>query len=278
VLIDRREPELANRMRRMQSRLEQIPKPRQTKADFSPRLPQTVKPAGRAEHVHVRPVLPQGRTPGSPGLWLSPVLRITVSRTVYPRIWFWLPSVIWPDDENRWSRLVQNLIRNGARKFCCNAPWQASLFQDVKGLDLWAGPYCNLANALALEELKGIGFSGAIISPELSGQDMLSLPGKSPLPLGVVLTGPWPLCVARTVHQDIKPGALIQSPKKEPSFVHTKGPLVYHFPNWELDLSAHQRELEAAGYRLFIHLHEKRPKKMPAPQRVSTFNWDLQLL
>jgi putative protease len=148
----------------------------------------------------------------------------------------------------------------------------------VKGLDLWAGPYCNLANALALEELKGIGFSGAIISPELSGQDMLSLPGKSPLPLGVVLTGPWPLCVARTVHQDIKPGALIQSPKKEPSFVHTKGPLVYHFPNWELDLSAHQRELEAAGYRLFIHLHEKRPKKMPAPQRVSTFNWDLQLL
>jgi putative protease len=123
-----------------------------------------------------------------------------------------------------------------------------------------------------------MGFSGAIISPELSGQDMLSLPGKSPLPLGVVLTGPWPLCVARTVHQDIKPGALIQSPKKEPSFVHTKGPLVYHFPNWELDLSAHQRELEAAGYRLFIHLHEKRPKKMPAPQRVSTFNWDLQLL
>ena len=278
VLIDRREPELANRLRRMQSRLEQISKPSQTKADFSPRLPHAMKTAGRTEHVHVRPVLPQGRTPGSPGLWLSPVLRITASKTVYPRIWFWLPPVIWPDDEDRWARLLHNLIRSGARKFCCNSPWQASLFPDVEGLDLWAGPYCNLANALALEELQEIGFSGAIISPELSAQDILSLPRRSPLPLGVVLTGSWPLCVARTVHQDIKPGALIQSPKKEPSFVHNKGPLVYHFPNWELDLSAHQRELEEAGYRLFIHLHEKRPKKMPAPQRVSTFNWDLQLL
>ena len=278
VLIDRREPELANRLRRLQGKLERMPKPGQAKTDFSPRLPQPHKVAGRAEHVHVRPMLPPGRTPGSPGLWLSPVLRITASKTVYPRLWFWLPPVIWPEDEERWAKLIHNLIRKGAKRFCLNAPWQMALFQDHQSLDLWAGPYCNLANALALEELRNIGFAGAVVSPELAGEDILSLPQTSPLPLGMVINGPWPLCVARTVHQEVKPGALIQSPKKEPSYVQKKGPLVYHFPNWELDLSGHQKELEAAGYRLFAHLYERRPQKVPPPQRVSSFNWDLQLV
>jgi putative protease len=80
------------------------------------------------------------------------------------------------------------------------------------------------------------------------------------------------------VHQELHPGSLIQSPKKEPSYIQKKGPLIYHFPNWELDLTPHQRELEDAGYRLFAHLHERRPQKMPPPTRVSSFNWDLQLL
>ncbi|WP_051564655.1 peptidase U32 family protein [Desulfovermiculus halophilus] len=278
VLIDRREPELADRLRRLHAQLQMLPKPRQEQADFSPRLPRSAKVSGRAEHVHVRPRLPEGRSPGSPGLWLSPVLRITVSKTVYPRIWFWLPPVIWPEEEDRWARLIRNLVRNGAKKFCCNAPWQAALFEARDDLSLWAGPYCNAANALCLEELRSLGFSGAVASPELSGADLLSLPRESPLPLGIVLSGPWPLCVARSVHQELHPGSLIQSPKKEPSYIQKKGPLIYHFPNWELDLSPHQRELEDAGYRLFVHLHERRPQKMPPPTRVSSFNWDLQLL
>ena len=278
VLLDRREPELSNRLRRLQAELESMPKPEQKKAAFSPRLPPQANISGRPEHIRVRPVLPQGRAPGTPGLWLSPVLRITASKTMYHRIWFWLPPVIWPEDEDRWTTLLHNLVRNGARKFCCNAPWQISLFSNPEELDLWAGPYCNLANPLALEELQRLGFSGAVVSPELASDEILALPRSSPLPLGIVLTGPWPLCVARTVHPSIKPGALIQSPKKEPSYVQTKGPLTYHFPNWELDLSAHQNRLQEAGYRQFIHVHEKRPKKMPAPQRVSSMNWDLQLL
>jgi putative protease len=206
------------------------------------------------------------------------VLRITASKTVYPRVWFWLPPVIWPEEEDRWIRLLQSMIRSGARKFCCNAPWQASLFPDRDDLNLWAGPFCNTANALAIEHLQAMGFSGAVVSPELSGEDILSLPSASPLPLGVVLSGPWPLCLARTMPQEISPGALIQSPKKEPSYVQKKGPLIYHFPNWELDLTPHRKELEEAGYRFFVHLHERRPKKMPPPQRVSSFNWDLHLL
>jgi putative protease len=278
VLIDRREPELANRLHRLEKQLDLLPKPDQKQTEFSLCLPPPAQVAGRTEHVHVRPVLPQGRTKGTPGIWLSPVLRITASKTVYPRIWFWLPPVIWPEEEGRWIRLLHNLVRSGARKFCCNAPWQISLFPARDDLTLWAGPYCNLANALALEELQKRGFSGAVVSPELASEDISSLPPSAPLPLGVVLSGPWPLCVARSVHPDIKSGSLLQSPKKEPSYVQKKGPLIYHFPNWELDITAHQRELETAGYRLFVHLHERRPVKMPAPQRTTSFNWDLNLL
>ena len=278
ALIDRREPELTNRLRRLQNALNKIPQPQALSSDVVPRVPSPFKPDKHREHIHVRPVLPPGKTAGSPGVWLSPSLKIPASKTMYSRIWFWLPPVIWPDDEQRWSRLVHHLIRDGARRFCCNAPWQRALFPDREDLILWAGPYCNLANALALEECKRIGFSGAVVSPELEAQDMLDLPGLSPLPLGVVLSGPWPLCISRTLNQDIKPGMMIQSPKKEPSYVHIKGPNVYHFPNWELDLTEHKPELEKAGYRSFVSLHEKRPKKVPAPQRVSQFNWDLKLV
>jgi putative protease len=128
-----------------------------------------------------------------------------------------------------------------------------------------------------VEELKKAGFSGAIVSPELEGRDVLSLPGTCPLPLGIVLNGFWPLCVSRTLTPELRPGQVLTSPKGEPLFIAKKGPNILLYPGWPIDLSQKQSELEQAGYRLFIHLHEKRPKGSQAPKRTSTFNWDLRL-
>jgi len=37
-------------------------------------------------------------------------------------------------------------------------------------------------------------------------------------------------------------------------------------------------ELRGAGYGLFAHLHEQKPRAVPTASRTSTFNLDLQLL
>jgi putative protease len=158
-----------------------------------------------------------------------------------------------------------------------NAPWQAGLFREPERLELWAGPFCNLANPLALGMLHRAGFSGAFVSPELDARSLLDLPGTSPIPLGAVLEGFWPLCLSRTLSGELKPGDTLASPKSESSWVKKFGPLYYHFPNWELDLTDKRKQLEDAGYSLLARLHEKRPRKAPHPARAKRFNWDLDL-
>ena len=42
---------------------------------------------------------------------------------------WWLPPVIWPDEEELWKRIINEAIRNGAKHFVCNEPWQAAFFK-----------------------------------------------------------------------------------------------------------------------------------------------------
>ncbi len=159
-----------------------------------------------------------------------------------------------------------------------NDPWQAALFDlPGRGLRLWAGPFCNLANPLALETAASLGFSGAIVSPELNGADFLGLPRMSPLPLGVLLSGNWPLCVARTAAEQLKPDAAFLSPKGEEAWVVRHGTLFWVYPNWRLDLQARRGELEEAGYRVFVHLIEPVPQTVRLKQRPGGWNWQVGL-
>jgi putative protease len=228
--------------------------------------------------VRVYRNLPPGKIGSQPGLWAQPKPPRGLSKTRYPQIWWWLPPVIWPEEEGKWQGIVDRLLKQGARRFVLNSPWQRAFFGSQKGLDLWAGPFCNLANALALEAMSDLNLDGAFVSPELSGPEILSLPRQSPLPLGLVIAGAWPLCLSRIAPPGLEPGQRITSPKKEVSWTKRYGPNTWHYPNWRLDLYRHQRELERAGYCLFAHLHEPRPKSAPAPRRSSSFNWDLRLL
>ena len=283
-LIDRREPELMALLREWQDRLAALPARESRAVEKAPVFPPAVKPSPRPDTV-VRPSLPQGReTRGSrqqiTGLWLSP-RTADISRTVAPRISWWLPPVIWPEEEEGVRRRIERLCREGARHFVCNAPWQKDLFPtDLKGveLDLVAGPFCNAANVAALAVLRDMGFAAAYVSPELSREDYLALPKQSPLPLGMVLSGFWPVGISRFGLLGIKPNEPFMSPKGEVFWARNYGGNIWIYPGWPLDLSEQRQELQAAGYSFFARLDEHVPQGLPEARRPGLFNWEGALL
>jgi putative protease len=156
-----------------------------------------------------------------------------------------------------------------------NDPWQAALFApDAAAVTLWAGPFCNLANPLALKTAAELGFSGAVVSAELAADDFISLAGRSPLPLGVVVNGNWPLCIARVVSTGLQLQSPLRSPKGEEAWTVRHGSLYWVYPNWELDLRGQSETLRRAGYRLFVSLIEPLPPTVKRKQRPGLWNWE----
>ena len=189
-LIDRREPELVQLIAEWKRKLDRCKGSEPTAVEFTPKMPKPAHPRRRPD-MTLRASLPYGsetrRSRNSViGLWLSPKSVREVSRTVAPNMAWWLPPVIWPDEEELWKRIINEAIRNGAKHFVCNEPWQAAFFKG-REVDLVAGPFCNAANAFTLASFAKLGFSAAFVSPELTKEDFLALPKTSPLPLGIVL-------------------------------------------------------------------------------------------
>ena len=299
-LIDRREPGLTALLREWDGRLARRRVTETKEVEFAPRLPAPIR-ARRQPDILVRSSLPQGReTRGGrmtmTGLWMSPNTVRAVSRTVVPRVSWWLPPVIWPDEEAVWLRLVGEALRNGARHFVCNAPWQIALFpaqgrprpetrgperkpaRESAGLRLSAGPFCNVSNAAAVAVLAGMGFADAFVSPELTVEDMLALPRQSCLPLGAVTEGWWPVGISRHKLEQIKANEPFISPKGESFWARTYGRNLWIYPGWPLDITAHRPELENAGYAFFARLDETPPPSLPTARRTSEFNWQGALL
>jgi len=282
-LIDRRQPELMQLLRAWQARLNALPARQSRPVESVPDLPRPVKARPRPDML-LRATLPQGReTRGSrkqlTALWLGP-RSAEISRTVAPRIAWWLPPVVWPQEEDGLRRLASRLWREGARHFVCNAPWQRDFFpHDLPGdADLLAGPFCNVANGPALRVLAGMGFAGAFVSPELPREDLLALPGQSPLPLGLVLSGFWPVGLSRFGLLGVKPNEPFLSPKGEVFWIRQYGANVWIYPGWPLDLNEKRQELQNAGYSFFVHMQENPPASLPEARRQGLFNWDGALL
>lgn len=281
-LIDRREAELMQLLKNWQARLDALPGRQSRAVESAPRLPAAVKARPRPD-IFLRSSLPQGRETRngrqqSMGLWLSP-RSAEISRTLISRISWWLPPVIWPEEEESLQRLISRLWRDGARHFVCNAPWQRGFFPaDVGTADLLAGPFCNAANAAALGILARLGFGGAFAAPELSREDLLALPGQSPLPLGLVIDGFWPVGISRFGLLGIKADEPFLSPKGEAFWARRYGGNIWIYPGWPLDLSAKRQELTAAGYSFFAHMQENAPAALPNLRRPGLFNWEGALL
>jgi len=276
-LTDRREKALDQMIGDLETELAQIPPPDGGAPVFSLKLPQTARKRGRAVSVDVYRTLKGLRKSGSTGFWLSAANLKILNKGTAKNTWCWLPPVIWPQNEDSIRQLVDSARGKGCRQFVLNAPWQAAFFANRKSLVLWAGPFCNATNPLAIKSLAAMGFDGVFLSPELGRRDYLDLPASSPLPLGMVITGHWPLCVSRIVSDDVKTGSAFTSPRGEQGWVSRYEDDYWIFPNWLLDLKGEAQRLERAGYKLFVHLVEPIPRGVKLKKRPGKWNWGIDL-
>lgn len=244
---------------------------------FQAVLPRPVDQPRRCIDIRVSrsPSRPSGRN--SVGVWLSESTAENIGRSAAGYLWIWLPPIIWPDDEARVTDLLSQSLQKGARQFVLNAPWQMALFNRPEGLNLWAGPFCNAANALSLEMFKTMGFAGSFISPELGETDVLTLCRQRPLPLGIVLSGHWPLVISRTLAEDTKLRVPFDSPRGEQAWADRHGPDYWIFPNWRLDLTEKRDILQRAGIQMFAHLEESVPPGVNLKKRPGLWNWKIGL-
>jgi putative protease len=279
-LIDRREAALTEMIATLEAQLPSATSVKsQSKSRPKLRLPQaasTGSPAGQMRVFRSQVSGPLAKK-DQVGLWFDPQRPLGFRGRVAAATWHWLPPVIWPENETDMHNGIQALVLGGARQFVLNVPWQRYFFENITGCRLWAGPFCNIANGLAVEQLAAMGFAGAIVSPELDRDNFLALPAQSPLPLGIVLSGFWPLAISRTVNTRLKLNQSFQSPRKEGAWTARYGDNYWVFPNWRLDFIAFYNTLLKTGYRLFVHLDEPVPKKVSLKRRPGTWNWDLRL-
>ncbi len=273
-LIDRREKVLEDALGELRAALKPPPRIQIAASGCKADAPKQNRRKTPATDLFVSRRPGKKPPPGDPGLWLTPDAG-TLPKSRMSGIWWWLPPVIWPADEAGWKTAVETALKKGARRFVLNAPWQVSFFDFPERLRLWAGPFCNLTNFLALKTMASMGFSGAVVSPELDAAGVMRLGGEAPLPVGIVLSGLWPLCISRTASDAIRTDALFTSPKGEQAWLRNIGPDVWAFPNWKIDLSAKKEALKKAGYSLFIHLHEDAPPGVALKKRAGMWNWRL---
>jgi len=277
-LTDRREETLASMITKLEGELGKIQSAKVAASTFNARLPNRSRKRSLPFELRVYRKLGRKRSRGQTGLWLSMNNQIGLSKSLVPRLWWWLPPVIWPENETKIKKRIDAVLKKGGRTFVLNAPWQAALFKATKGLNLWAGPFCNIANPLAVGSLASLGFNGVIISPELGREDIFEMPKHSPLPLGMVVSGNWPLCVSRVISDKLKIKQTFTSPKGEQAWVRKYDSDYWMYPNWSLDFLSKKYELQQAGYSLFVHLTEPIPKTVKLKKRPGLWNWNLNLL
>jgi putative protease len=276
-LIDRREKELEAMLNRLETELASHRQKPRTLKTLAPKMPHKYRRRPKMIELslyrhYIRKSVRDGNA-----YWLTSENVKHINAKTAGRAWWSLPPVVWPKEEERLIKMVNDVLEKGGRHFILNAPWQAVFFKDHKKMNLWAGPFCNLSNSLAAATLAEMGFSGMIVSPELGREDFLALPRNSPLPLGVILSANWPLCVSRIEPEAVKPEAAFSSPRGEQAWLKQYDTDFWIFPNWKLDISSKKEILMQAGYRLFLHQPEPLPRKVKMKKRPGLWNWDVDL-
>lgn len=278
-LVDRREPELMKLIKGLEQELDFFDAPKAKESKFTPKWPKTApRSKGRPDNITLFRQPPRGRVHGKPAFWMERSTLAKASRGAMGHAQWWLPPVVWPEEDKKYRALIKEAVKKGAREFVINAPWQAAYFEDRKNVTLVAGPFCNATNRLSLKTLKDLGCSSAILTPELPGEDVLTLSQNPPLPLGFVIQGLWPFGIARFLADSVKTDEPIKSPMHEVAFVRTYGQNHWIYPGWELDLTNEYKNLDRMGFKQLVTIKEPWPRNVPRPRRSSTFNWKLQLL
>ena len=278
-LTDRTEPALTNMIDRLSKEMERLPPRKAVDPEAQAHPPLARRSVSKLQKSPARVMdvfrtVSRGPSGNDVGLWLSDDTLGRVGAGKGGKVVWWLPPVFWPQNQDELLGQIGGALKMGAKRFVLNTPWQIALFEDSGSLELWAGPFCNLANPSALAMLAELGFDGAIVSPELGQSDYLAMPGQSPLPLGVVISGNFPLCISRIAPESISAEVPFASPRGEEAWVVAYGPDAWVYPNWAVDLKGQQQNLEKAGYRLFVNLVEPIPKAVTLKRRPGGWNWD----
>ena len=284
-IVDRKETAIQSLIDKLKSELEKLDKIkiRPIKKGLASKLLKTKYKTNVSSpkpiDIHLkRKILKRGRFTGEQALWLNLEEIDNLPVKVVSKIWWWLPPILFPTEEPELHDAVKKALRKGARKFVLNTFWQQGLFKTIKGLNVWAGPFCNIANSDTITLLKKWGFSGVILSPELDKETYFSMPYNSPLPLGIVINANWPLAISRIVSDDLKQDKLFTSPMIEGTWVTKIDNNFWVFPDWELDLKQKKKDLKKAGYSLFVTIQETIPKDVKIKKRQGLWNWNLKLL
>lgn len=286
-LIDRKDSALLAIIKTWRNKLAKIPEKHIEDIASHVDLPRPSRSLRNIPDMDVKEFLQKGKwspptelnRKAGQALWLSPKA-LDISRSLLPRLIFWLAPAIWPENENATAQLIDRLWKNGARQFVCNAPWQRAYFPANLPKDalLIAGPFCNIANTLAVNELARSGFAAFFASPELAAEDIMALPKNSPLAPGFILGGYWPVGISRFGLAGITAGEEFGSPKGENFWSKDRAGLTWLFPAWSLNLCEKREMLEKAGYTFFAWLNERLPQGVKWQKRPGLFNWDGKLL
>lgn len=281
-LVDRREPALIQHIAQLEAEFAKLSEMQTPLEINEPRLAMPTAAGGfKGKRGAAREVKVYRQTPkffkGATALWLNRHNLENLPPHLYERVWWWLPPVIWPANEANVKALLDTVLQHKAVNFMLNAVWQRALFGNAAKLKLWAGPFCNIANVAHLRMLQTLGFAGAAPSPELSAEILQALPKLSPLPLGLVTGGLWPLAVSRVIGEEVALNTPLESPKKEVFWAAAHDDLYWILPNWKLDLSAHLPLLNSAGYSYFFHMEEPVPKGVEIKRRLGEWNWNVGL-
>ncbi|MDY0133035.1 MAG: U32 family peptidase [Desulforegulaceae bacterium] len=283
-LIDRKEEELIKAINSLKAEYDEIEVSKTSPVSFSmPGKP--VKKDKRKiypKETFVKRCSKKGNLSIPGGFWIDEqfIENLPLNKKPFsPGQWFWIPPFIWPEKEQIYIDAIDLIIEKGGRNFVANGLWQAGLFKKIRDLNVWGGPFSNLTNTLAAEVMLKNGFKGAIVSPELSKEEFLSMPLNSNLPLGIITKGYFPYAISAVKADELKVEDLFFSPKKEGGFARKYDSLYWIYPSWEIDLTEFKTQLKKAGYSLFVEIKEDVPKEVLSERRKSSkLNWDLNLL
>ncbi|MFZ7128701.1 MAG: U32 family peptidase [Desulfobacterales bacterium] len=276
-LVDRREPALADALKRQESAFEATPEPDVSPSGLKLKLPRGGRKRARQRTLILGRSTPRAAGDAQTGVWVSGESLDRIAGKRCGRVWWTLPPVIWPEEEEACARAIDTILRRGGSRFILNQPWQLCFFEGKKSQEVWAGPFCNAANGISLQILADLGFTGAVVSPELASGDLLALPAESPLPLGIVVFGSWPLCISRVVSDRLDVAKSFSSPKGEQAWVRRYGGTYWVFPTWQIDLRNERQRLHKAGFELWVEMIEPLPKGVRIKPRPGKWNWDIGL-
>ncbi len=281
-LLDRREKDMKAELDALNKAFTKVASRPDVVSRFELRAPNPVpaeffKGRKKIMEVFVNRRFGKKRENGIQGLWLTRENVAGMHIKGVAGCWWWLPPVIWPAEEKTVRETINLALKRGGQYFVLNAPYQTAFFDVPKTLKLWAGPFCNTANIFAIKTLATMGFSGVIVSPELGHADYIALARESRLPLGIVVSGNWPLCISRTKSEHMDSGHVFTSPKGEQAWIRAHDGNYWVFPNWKLDFKSQKRALYKAGYQVFVHLTEPVPRDVKLKNRPGLWNWEISL-